>query len=677
MTEQDSSLVAELEQATSELLDLTVAGSQQHPRNDRKTVKRPGAAHIDRLITPSPLHLSSPAPAYSSASKLVPIYSSDEEDGSSLRPRSHRKAPKPVKISSYGGRDEEVASESKTKAQISISGGALEDDDDWLPSGGLYSTIRSVHEDTSATPPPFLMRDSGGDSLGRSISASLIPPSKSPLKDAHGKLKDVWLNEYGERLVDGQVIGQLGAGRRRLDSPGMPSSASAPALKTNFDHTTKPQRSLDQQNPSNHGSSIGPAREVSTPAFFLQSFPNAIPGRRRSMDLSDPQRADLSGLNDHVIGAASSSPDATPDQSFATAASEPDVSSKAAARSKPASSKTASPFRKAKLLSPTLAVSHGPRPISPILLPSPSPEAPPAITQTQTKPVILHASKKRSQQSAVVSHEGLGMQGDRDTSRPTSSARPLERTPATPTEPMSLAQRAAALFTTPLVTSESLRPASPEFPGEEEALSRSFSVPSSPDLSWRAKLAQSRVGRGNRKDDGDDGSSLASVESLPSSLQSLPVSVLTVSSLTPSAISDSSSGTGNRRRSLSRGSSFRGSGSIFAREVRIRGWSEVGEKARGYVVFHVRVVTKQGLVILVHRRFSSFVALHKQLLAERPEYTRALPPLPPRATGLLHKYAPKHLETRRKGLQHWLEAVMLDARWAECSCLQEWIVDVG
>lgn len=172
--------------------------------------------------------------------------------------------------------------------------------------------------------------------------------------------------------------------------------------------------------------------------------------------------------------------------------------------------------------------------------------------------------------------------------------------------------------------------------------------------------------------------------------------------------------------------------SPFTREVSIRGFSIVGARARGHVAYDVRVMLQTGTTVSLLRRFSSFVALRHALVAEcgdgrsgsgnvhplfrrsgaaqkqqkeqartrtltrtsseteasasrsgqpppppqtQPAVPRAvLPPLPPRRTGLLHKYAAHHLETRRRALQRWLHSVMLDDTYGTSRALRAWVV---
>lgn len=178
------------------------------------------------------------------------------------------------------------------------------------------------------------------------------------------------------------------------------------------------------------------------------------------------------------------------------------------------------------------------------------------------------------------------------------------------------------------------------------------------------------------------------------SLLSLPATTATSSSHTSSA---------RRRRSLRRRRSAGSQSHLtgvsdeadyqipFARDVNIRGFSVVGERSRGYVAYDVRIVTRTGSTISILRRFSSFVNLRKALMIECGPSTSArtnksastagaastvgtVPPLPPRRTGLLQKYAANHLEKRRRALQRWLGMVMLDPTWGASRSLRQWVV---
>ncbi|UZJ53132.1 hypothetical protein CBS101457_002452 [Exobasidium rhododendri] len=160
-----------------------------------------------------------------------------------------------------------------------------------------------------------------------------------------------------------------------------------------------------------------------------------------------------------------------------------------------------------------------------------------------------------------------------------------------------------------------------------------------------------------------------------SSLLSLPATSITNSS---------GASTRARRRPIRRRSN--GSASLatediesmddipFARDVQIRGFNTVGEKARGFVCYDIRVITVRGTPIGILRRFSSFCQLKQSLVAERPHLANLLPSLPPKRSGLLHKYASNHLEKRRRALQSWLAIVMLDRRWGTTKSLRDWVI---
>lgn len=195
------------------------------------------------------------------------------------------------------------------------------------------------------------------------------------------------------------------------------------------------------------------------------------------------------------------------------------------------------------------------------------------------------------------------------------------------------------------------------------------------------------------------------------SLMSLPATTATSSSNTSSA---------RKRKSLARRKS-NGSHSYmtgesvencltseytltpFARDVHIRGFSIVGEKARGYVAYDVRIVTHAGSTISILKRFSAFVNLRKALIDEGgtrhvinksspsgSRFTmndfknagsvktkgqfRPIPQLPPKRSGLLQKYASDHLEKRRRALQKWLAIIMLDPVWGTTRAVRQFVV---
>lgn len=76
---------------------------------------------------------------------------------------------------------------------------------------------------------------------------------------------------------------------------------------------------------------------------------------------------------------------------------------------------------------------------------------------------------------------------------------------------------------------------------------------------------------------------------------------------------------------------------------------------------------------MIHRRYSSFEKLRAQLVESQPVV--ALPPLPPKHVPVWLKYAPGHLEKRRRGLQRWLNALFMDVRWAGHPALRAWVLE--
>ncbi len=709
------SLAAELQEATSDLLDLTgpsyyqssAAGPSHSDYNPEGYIYPQNNAAASssntqrQLVTPSPFQLSPTrppsVPTYHPQSRLIRI---DSSDGESEFPRASSSVSSKAKLrkSTSPSRSPTLhskASGSKDRrpSKIAIQNPNSTDDDgedDWLPSGGLYSTVRSVYEETAATPPPFIRElasaENGPTTAAASSAsrpASVISRGKSPLKDAHGSLRDVWLNEFGERVINGQVVGQMTAGRRRADSP----------LKTSTRSSVLP--STPPPHPPRTGSATSsilrphsPSRQATTPSFFLQSFPNAIPGRRQSIDLTDLNRKDLAGQATSTPREEDDSDSSNDGSDFASAASSSPAAPRRAAPP-PLSPSLMQKGSPSMLVSPFRAMMRASSPFGA------AQRAAAQLSPSKSKFLTLYSDGSEAGDAPTGlpkadsdnDDDVQDVVDDEPEEPPTARPEPIQRNNMGfgMLGTMSFAQRATALFSAPIVAEREEE--GDEHDGHvssdvEEEASRSVSLPVSPNLSWRAEAErQEPIAIPNAQEEAAHDSDRASVDSLPSSLQSLPASIRTISSLAPSAISDQSfSGSpsgGSRRRSSSR-ASLGGGGSegVFAREVRIRGWSEVGEKARGWVVFHVRIVTKQGTIITAHRRFSSFVTLRRQLSLERPEYARALPSLPARKAGLF-KYNARQLESRRKGLQAWLESVMLNPRWAECTCLQNWIVDIG
>ena len=112
---------------------------------------------------------------------------------------------------------------------------------------------------------------------------------------------------------------------------------------------------------------------------------------------------------------------------------------------------------------------------------------------------------------------------------------------------------------------------------------------------------------------------------------------------------------------------------LFATDVRVRGWHRVGTLMRGWIVYVIYITTRSGTVIKISKRYSAFLSLHEQLEHECGGY--ALPPLPPRHVGLWQRYHPLFLEDRRRALQQWLCATLLDERWGNADAYRRWVLE--
>ncbi|KAF8872950.1 Phox homologous domain-containing protein [Infundibulicybe gibba] len=113
----------------------------------------------------------------------------------------------------------------------------------------------------------------------------------------------------------------------------------------------------------------------------------------------------------------------------------------------------------------------------------------------------------------------------------------------------------------------------------------------------------------------------------------------------------------------------------FARDVKISGWTNVGDTLGGaYVVYDCVVKTKEGTLIHAHKRYSAFVELEASLHRSLPKNQRHLiPSLPPKAP--LARYRPAFLDRRRRLLQYWLSAILLHPDIGSCQTVRLWIMD--
>ncbi|KAG6890038.1 hypothetical protein C0995_012495 [Termitomyces sp. Mi166 len=113
----------------------------------------------------------------------------------------------------------------------------------------------------------------------------------------------------------------------------------------------------------------------------------------------------------------------------------------------------------------------------------------------------------------------------------------------------------------------------------------------------------------------------------------------------------------------------------FAQDVRINGWTNVGDKAeRGYIVYDCAIRTKEGTMIHVHKRYSDFDELETVLRHTLPRSQRHfVPALPPKSP--LSRYRPAFLDRRRRLLQSWLAAVLLHPDVGGSKAVRVWVMN--
>ncbi|KIJ55837.1 hypothetical protein M422DRAFT_24343 [Sphaerobolus stellatus SS14] len=117
-----------------------------------------------------------------------------------------------------------------------------------------------------------------------------------------------------------------------------------------------------------------------------------------------------------------------------------------------------------------------------------------------------------------------------------------------------------------------------------------------------------------------------------------------------------------------------GESSGFTKDVRICGWTSVGDKLGGaYIVYDCAVKTKEGTTFHILKRYSDFEQLYldlrKTLTRELLHNILSLPPKSP-----LARYRPAFLERRRRRLQHWLATVLLHPEVGGCQAVRQWVM---
>jgi hypothetical protein len=99
----------------------------------------------------------------------------------------------------------------------------------------------------------------------------------------------------------------------------------------------------------------------------------------------------------------------------------------------------------------------------------------------------------------------------------------------------------------------------------------------------------------------------------------------------------------------------------------VRGKTGVGS----YVVWNCRIQTLDGGPITVRMRYSEFDDLRRQLQASFPHAMNALPALPPKS--VLYKFRPSFLESRRVGLEYFLNCVLLNPEFSGSPIVKEFL----
>lgn len=150
----------------------------------------------------------------------------------------------------------------------------------------------------------------------------------------------------------------------------------------------------------------------------------------------------------------------------------------------------------------------------------------------------------------------------------------------------------------------------------------------------------------------------------------------------------------------------------FARDVKISGWTSVGDKLGGAYIgaYHAQIIlcqfiakdivpvydcainTKEGTIIHAHKRYSEFAELHSMLRHTLPVGFRSftfralelhltwiqyhqlnfLPPLPPKSP--LARFRPTFIDRRRRLLQYWLASVLLHPEIGGSEPVRVWVM---
>ncbi|KFA60837.1 hypothetical protein S40285_06177 [Stachybotrys chlorohalonatus IBT 40285] len=131
----------------------------------------------------------------------------------------------------------------------------------------------------------------------------------------------------------------------------------------------------------------------------------------------------------------------------------------------------------------------------------------------------------------------------------------------------------------------------------------------------------------------------------------------------------------------------------YAKSVEIPDYTIVNGNSTGigaFVVWNIKVETltvglqsgcvspdgiltssPQGSSIPIHKRYSEFDELRRQLTLSFPYSRAAIPDLPPK--GVVAKFRPNFLEKRRAGLQYFLNCIILNPEFSGSPVLRDFI----
>ncbi|GIK07392.1 PX domain-containing protein ypt35 [Aspergillus viridinutans] len=112
---------------------------------------------------------------------------------------------------------------------------------------------------------------------------------------------------------------------------------------------------------------------------------------------------------------------------------------------------------------------------------------------------------------------------------------------------------------------------------------------------------------------------------------------------------------------------------LWAKSVTVDDYAVVKGKTGvgAYVVWNCRIQTLDGGPITVRMRYSEFDELRQQLQASFPHAKNALPALPPKS--VLYKFRPAFLESRRVGLEYFLNCVLLNPEFSGSPIVKEFL----